>query len=309
MDHQGQRRYRYVQNYSEELRLTFQKFSYGRLEITIGAFSDRGLVHVADYFGRYLKQEIGTAMAATFVSLLWHQEDPLRLAIITCNGMPYGVMISVTKLLTGTLWDYRYQWEVWQPSTTATDSGNVVVVDGGGMPTHAWITSLTSIAAHLGFTTFRVQNVPPPMAGFKYRSPNSRGPPSHVAFSGSQDLVSILWDHGEVEVLDLKMDYNNPRLVLNPTVVWSDRDTRARWRRLALLNPSDGDKGFVVALLGVRDGKDLLGLKFVQGTKCMKELTVDLPSPNGRLVETFKTPYLLWQSIDKEVNQSKSPLR
>ncbi|KAI0278772.1 IKI3 family-domain-containing protein [Russula aff. rugulosa BPL654] len=129
----------------------------------------------------YLKQEITapSSEGGRYTSVTWHPENPLQILLTT-----------KTKLIS-----YWCRWETFAATARVpNDTGTVAVVDGSSIL----------------LTTFRVQNVPPPMFSYKLTLQHSasvppRTPPTpcYVIFSPTEDILAALWETGYVELWDL----------------------------------------------------------------------------------------------------------
>ncbi|KAF8504860.1 IkappaB kinase complex IKAP component [Russula emetica] len=129
----------------------------------------------------YLKQEITAPSSedGRYTSVTWHPENPLQILLTT-----------KTKVIS-----YWCRWETCAATARVpNDTGTVAVVDGSSIL----------------LTTFRVQNVPPPMSSFRlmlWYSPSVplRTPrtPCYVIFTPTEDMLAALWETGYVELWDL----------------------------------------------------------------------------------------------------------
>ncbi|TFK65584.1 IkappaB kinase complex, IKAP component [Pluteus cervinus] len=239
----------------------------------------------------YLKQEIWapkkqTGEPARFTSLTWHPEQVLVLRLTTTSQI-------ITR---------AYKWETYASlAAPPTDSGSVAVIDG----------------AHLLFTPFRLQNIPPPMSSSKITLfgntlPNptpqvsesdlsaNDGPwrlPIHLAFSAVKDFIAVLWERGQLEIWDLKTRVGTgPRgKVMDPTLVArgsvfvdgsgdGDSARQVEWgveenSVIVLVKTSNGDEAIFVEFTG-EEGAG--AEEKARGFKVKKRSSI--PQNNGRLV-------------------------
>lgn len=187
----------------------------------------------------YLKQEIAapSSEGGRYTSVTWHPENSLQILLTT-----------KTKVIS-----YWCRWE----TCTATarvpnDTGTVAVVDGSSIL----------------LTTFRVQNVPPPMSSYKLTLRHSpsvplRTPPTpcYVIFSPTEDRLAALWETGYVELWDLHTRLETRRgPVMTPELIRSGPFfCGAVFREIAVsTNVSGGAIARIAALGFEKNGRDVL---------------------------------------------------
>ncbi|KAF5387234.1 hypothetical protein D9757_006815 [Collybiopsis confluens] len=261
----------------------------------------------------YLKQEISAPVGSSgFTSVEWHPETALRLILTTSSK----VIVR------------NYSWEtVISPSMASpTDSGSVGVVDG----------------SKILITPFRTQNVPPPMSSVQLKlDPSSklgakvpvhstflsqgRRTPADTMSSDSvsakklisdldSELFALLWEHGRVEVYDLRTRLGLGKgKVIDPVLLGGvDLLERGVYRQVVMLRSTEkeketgSEKGRVRILVlgssysvspassgGVNweggQEKGLTDVVFIleinpDGERFINAGTIALPSKNGRLV-------------------------
>ncbi|KAL7277687.1 hypothetical protein ACG7TL_008619 [Trametes sanguinea] len=236
----------------------------------------------------YLKQEIAAPSGlngepARFTSVQWHPEDALRLVLTTASDV-----IQRT-----------YAWDTFaSPSQPPVDSGSVAVIDG------------TSVL----LTPFRSQNVPPPMAShtLSLQLPSELQPsqvkrtpvPVHAAFGFSRELLAIIWEHGVMQVYDLKTRLGPGReKIMDPTLLWSGRlegaGSSPTYRQVMFANETSEDE-LQVAVLATEitsDASDIVSIRSLAG-QGLSATAVGLPAHNGRLVLSRK---LLWEAPSGDI--------
>ncbi|OSC96781.1 IkappaB kinase complex IKAP component [Trametes coccinea BRFM310] len=236
----------------------------------------------------YLKQEIAAPSGPNgepgrFTSVQWHPEDALRLVLTTASDV-----IQRT-----------YAWDTFaSPSQPPVDSGSVAVIDG------------TSVL----LTPFRSQNVPPPMAShtLSLQLPSELQPsqvkrtpvPVHAAFGFSRELLAIIWEHGVMQVYDLKTRLGPGReKIMDPTLLWSGwlegAGSSPTYRQVMFANDTSEDE-LQVAVLATEitsDASDIVSIRSLAG-QGLSATAVGLPAHNGRLVLSRK---LLWEAPSGDI--------
>lgn len=152
---------------------------------------------------------------------------------------------------------------------------------------------VTSLPAKLLLTPFRSQNVPPPMSSFQLpMSPDFSLQPStptqipiYVAFSSQNDAMGVLWEHGYVELWDLKTRLlPGPGKIMDPSKLWSgviSEKLNIRWRQLTV--KFEGSYTIIVLGTGPGSQKDVVSTVTVTDDSTTAKTTVSLPHRNCRL--------------------------
>ncbi|KDR75591.1 hypothetical protein GALMADRAFT_1330461 [Galerina marginata CBS 339.88] len=216
----------------------------------------------------YLKHEIAAPPSSPnepgrFTSLHWHPELALHLTLTTSSNM-------IQRM---------YSWDTFiSQSLPPNDSGAVAVIDGSAIL----------------LTPFRSQNVPPPMSSFQlFVSPDSSlrsltppaSTPIYITFSPENDAMGVLWEHGYVEIWDLKTRLSpGPSKIMDPSKLWAGglgERTDVRWRQLAV----NLDGSYTVTALGADPvtGKDTVSVFNIKDGPTA-ETVFQLPRQNCRLV-------------------------
>ncbi|KAF4620926.1 hypothetical protein D9613_000930 [Agrocybe pediades] len=203
----------------------------------------------------YLKHEVAAPTSSPnepgrFTSLLWHPELALHLTLTTSTNIFQRI----------------YSWDTFVSQTAPpNDSGTVAVLDG----------------STILLTPFRSQNVPPPMSSFQlsvYPDPSQSSltpaapTPAYVSFSPENDAMGVIWEHGYVEIWELKTRLlPGPGKIMDPSKVWSGvlgTKKHVRWRQLSLkfdgtytitaLGTTMGDQHDTVSVFNVKDASENL---------------------------------------------------
>ncbi|KAF9075492.1 IkappaB kinase complex IKAP component [Rhodocollybia butyracea] len=194
----------------------------------------------------YLKQEISAPSQSHFTSVEWHPELALELILATSSQVFFRT----------------YIWETTSSmSKPPIDSGSVAVIDGS--------TAL--------LTSFRTQNVPPPMSSTQLAA----HVPIHWHFLNSFDALGFLWEHGYVEIYDL-----HTRLVTG------------RGKADDALG-LDAPRSFIVVVLGSSLESDVVTVIKFDGEQLTETVPVIMSSCNGRLLSSSDA--VLWEAKDGEL--------
>ncbi|KAJ3966250.1 IkappaB kinase complex IKAP component [Lentinula raphanica] len=232
----------------------------------------------------YLKQEISASSDMKFSSVKWHPERAHQLILCTSCRIFFRT----------------YAWEtVTSLSRPPKDSGSVAVSDGSSIL----------------LTPFRKQNVPPPMSSIQLKLlsepqdlsqfPHSAARvPVHTSLSSYPDVLAVLWEHGFVEVYDLRTRLGPGRGdVMAPIKlgICSINDKNLYCRQILILDStrSADSHSFIVLVLGSSSESDVVVLVQFDGSQLTEAGTVTTPSRNGRLVRSSDAG--LWQSRDGEL--------
>jgi len=149
-------------------------------------------------------------------------------------------------------------------------------------------------AAKLLLTPFRSQNVPPPMSSFqlplspdissKVHTPTKT--PIYVTFCPTNDAMAILWEHGFVELWDLKTRLlPGPGKIMDPSKVWSGSISDKPdllWKQLAVAY----NGSYTITTLGTGSGvqKDLVSVIRINDGNAVSKIIISLPYRNCRLL-------------------------
>ncbi|KAJ4471530.1 IkappaB kinase complex IKAP component [Lentinula aciculospora] len=231
----------------------------------------------------YLKQEITAPHDSNFTSMDWHPEIALQLILTTSSR----------------IFLRTYAWEtVVSLSRPPIDSGSVAVNDGSAV----------------FLTPFRTQNVPPPMSSIqlalladpeKSQLPRSAARvPVHTCFSSSSDILGVLWEHGHVEVYDLRTRLGPGKgKVMKPTKIGTcSVDNTNIYCRQIMISTSTGSAdshSFTILILGSLSNSDVVMNVRFDGERMTETGTVTMPSRNGRLVRSSDVD--VWEAENGEL--------
>ena len=149
-------------------------------------------------------------------------------------------------------------------------------------------------AAKLLLTPFRSQNVPPPMSSFQLPlSPDIPSQvhtptkiPIYVTFCPTNDAMAILWEHGLVELWDLRTRLlPGPGKIMDPSKIWSGSISDKPdllWRQSAVAY----NGSYIITTLGTGSGaqKDLVSVITISDRNVVSKTTTSLPYRNCRLL-------------------------
>ncbi|PPQ93843.1 hypothetical protein CVT25_013552 [Psilocybe cyanescens] len=233
----------------------------------------------------YLKHEIAAPSSSDeperFSSLLWHPELALHLTLTTPSKVFGSVLQPIDSHYdTAHMMQRMYSWDTFISHSIAPhDSGAVAILD----------------ASSILLTPFRSQNVPPPMSSYqlsvspdlKFSSPTPPASiPIYVTFSPQNDAMGVLWEHGYVELWDLKMRLvPGPGKIMDPSKIYAGNVSdkmHTHWRQLSL--KFDGSYTLVALGTDRTSHKDSV-CRFTINEGTLSGRTIfDLPFRNCRLL-------------------------
>src|SRR6266404_967809 len=169
-------------------------------------------------------------------------------------------------------------------------------MDVGHFSFSVWMVLVTFTTASILLTSFRVQNVPPPMYSHKLTLRHSpsvplRTPrtPCHVTFSQAEDMLAALWETGYFELWDLHTQLQfrcGP--VMTPELIRSGPLFHgAIFREISVSTNAPGGSIAHFAALGFEsNGRDVLQVLDVKQETISALEVPSLGSPGWRLALT-----------------------
>jgi elongator complex protein 1 len=277
----------------------------------------------------YLKQEISappsSSLEGRFTSVSWHPEVALRIILTTscaCYSASHHIVNAYENLFTvlctsGEVIQCTYAWEIFASRAGApNDSGSVAVLDG--CKSHfiddnwaSWSFSTLPTIASILLTSFRTQNIPPPMSSYQLSVPSEgahinlvKRTPTHVSFSPTEDILAVLWMSGYIELWDLHTRIEPGRgKVMAPSLTWSSNiDTILSHRQIVVTAGSPSTSERILAQVTAL-GSDCGGSDIVTVVELGKDLSTQtyqtkMPCRNGRLVSDENAA---WQAPDGQL--------
>lgn len=144
-------------------------------------------------------------------------------------------------------------------------------------------------------SSYQLAVAPPPPPS----NPTARSP-IYATFCPENDTFGLLWEHGNVEVWDLKMRLlPGPTKIMDPSKLWTGTLTTNQsihWRQLALKYDSATDACTITAVgTGCTKAKDTIAVLNIQGGAVSSTIDFELPHRNCRLLtgsvtDTYQGP-------------------
>ena len=212
-----------------------------------------------------------------------------------------------------------YAWDTFASGSQApNDSGSVAILDGGLPHPFARRSRLADHAtASILLTSFRSQNVPPPMSAFQLSLPVAANAlrdqstlPVHVTFTAGSDVLVSLWETGSVKVTDLRTRLGPGKgPVMSPIEVWSGlvftNPSAARSYRQIAATRSTTHSGLTLVALGgdgSSDTTDFVSVTAFDEGKIEDQFDISMPHRNGRLIPSERGAF--WQAPDGAILSS-----
>ncbi|THH05467.1 hypothetical protein EW145_g4776 [Phellinidium pouzarii] len=232
---------------------------------------------IGNYHWQVFSQDLccDSNLPGRFTYATWHPENSLRLLLTASN-----------RVL-----EYVFAWEAHVSRSVAPkDTGTVAVVDG----------------TNLLLTSFRTQNIPPPMASYTLPivGHGAARTPIHVAFSPTSDHLAVLNHFGQVKLWHLRTrtEFGRGKVfdpTLSCTIDLKSSLCNREARLLCLWELSESSQTLRVACLACKPDTDSLIIMDVVNKSVQEPKIVDLPSKNGRLMNSDSGIY--WQSPEGKI--------
>ena len=139
--------------------------------------------------------------------------------------------------------------------------------------------------------------------------------PIHASLCPSADVIAILWEHGRIELWDLRTRLGSgSSKVMDPVKLWEyhlQDSLGDRLRQINLWATEYGDPSeamWRVTVLGSsQDGRDILAVLDLKLGEMPRTRWLTLPKRNGRISTSSEAIY--WQACDGGIYHSKSSPR